>query len=63
MKPAVNPYNRACRIRIRPDLGARVVPGWPWLPYDVWLEHRKQKLLLAESHAVVLMPRPPNHTK
>lgn len=30
MKPAVNPLNRACRIRIRPDLGARVIPGFPW---------------------------------
>lgn len=40
MKPAVLPGNRAFKIRIRPDIATRIVPSFPWLPYNIWLSNR-----------------------
>jgi hypothetical protein len=30
-------------MRIRPDIAAKVYPGFPWMKHDDWLVHREER--------------------
>jgi hypothetical protein len=35
--------NKAYLLRIRPDLAARVYPGFPWMRYEDWIEKKRRQ--------------------
>jgi hypothetical protein len=40
--PAMYHGNKAYRLRIRPDLAARVCPGFPWMNHQDWLKRQRR---------------------
>lgn len=35
---------RSTEIRIRPDLASKVVPGFPWLNHETWMQGHYERL-------------------